>query len=57
MAQGLVWQLAEKVVDRLMKRARAHGRSLKSEVRTILEEAVHAYEGAWKRAEQFYKRL
>jgi antitoxin FitA len=57
MAQVLVRQLDEKVVDRLKKRAREHGRSLESEVRTILEEAVPDYEGAWKRIEQFHNRL
>lgn len=57
MAQIFVRQLDEKVVDRLKKRAREHGRSLESEVRTILEEAVPDYEGAWKRIERFQKRL
>lgn len=57
MAQVLVRQLDEKVVDRLKKRAREHGRSLESEVRTILEEAVPDYEGAWKRIEKFRRRL
>lgn len=57
MAQVLVRQLDETVVDRLRKRAQEHGRSLESEVRTILEEAVPGYEGAWKRTEQFHKRL
>ncbi|WP_447964069.1 FitA-like ribbon-helix-helix domain-containing protein [Nitrospira sp. Ecomares 2.1] len=57
MAQVLVRQLDEKVVDRLKKRAQEHGRSLESEVRTILEEAVLDYEGAWERIEQFHKRL
>ncbi|MEO8325137.1 MAG: Arc family DNA-binding protein [Nitrospirota bacterium] len=57
MAQVLVRQLDEKVVERLKRRAQEHGRSLESEVRTILEEAVPDYEGAWKRIEQFQKRL
>jgi antitoxin FitA len=57
MAQVLVRQLDEKIVDRLKKRAQENGRSLESEVRTILEEAVPDYEGAWKRIEQFHKRL
>lgn len=57
MAQVLVRQLDEKVVDRLKRRAQEHGRSLESEVRTILEEAVPDYEGAWKRIQQFHKRL
>lgn len=57
MAQVLVRQLNEKVVDRLKKRAKQHGRSLQSEVKTILEEAVPDYEAAWKRIEGFRKRL
>jgi plasmid stability protein len=57
MAQVLVRQLDDKVVGRLKKRAKEHGRSLQSEVKTILEEAVPDYEGAWKRIERFQKRL
>jgi len=57
MAQVLVRQLNDKVVDRLKKRAKEHGRSLQSEVKTILEEAVPDYEAAWKRIERFRKRL
>jgi hypothetical protein len=57
MAQVLVRQLDDKVVDRLKKRAKEHGRSLQSEVKTILEEAVPDYEAAWKRIEGFRKRL
>ena len=57
MAQVLVRQLDGKVVERLKKRAKEHGRSLQSEVKTILEEAVPDYEGAWKRIERFQKDL
>ncbi|MBA2485899.1 MAG: Arc family DNA-binding protein [Nitrospira sp.] len=57
MAQVLVRQLHEKVVERLKKRAKEHGRSLQSEVKTILEEAVPDYEGAWLRIEEFHKQL
>ena len=57
MAQVLVRQLDEKVVVRLKKRAKEHGRSLQSEMKTILEEAVPDYEAAWKRIEGFRKRL
>jgi plasmid stability protein len=57
MAQVLVRQLDSKVVVRLKKRAKEHGRSLQSEVKTILEEAVPDYEAAWKRIEGFRKRL
>jgi plasmid stability protein len=57
MAQVLVRQLNKKVVDRLKRRAREHGRSLQSEVKTILEEAVPDYEGAWKRIEFIRTKL
>ena len=57
MAQVLVRQLDHKVVDRLKNRAKEHGRSLQSEVKTILEQAVPDYEAAWKRIEGFRKRL
>lgn len=57
MAQVLVRQLNEQVVERLKKRAKEHGRSLQSEVKTILEEAVPDYEGAWLRIEGFRSRL
>ena len=57
MAQVLVRQLDSKVVVRLKKRAKEHGRSLQSEVKTILEEAVPDYEAAWKRIEEFRKHL
>lgn len=57
MAQVLVRQLDDKVVDRLKRRAKEHGRSLQSEVKTILEEAVPDYEAAWKRIEEFRNRL
>lgn len=57
MAQVLVRQLDNNVVVRLKKRAKEHGRSLQSEVKTILEEAVPDYEAAWKRIEGFRKRL
>lgn len=36
MAQVLLQQLDDEVVERLKKRAREHGRSLQSEVKTIL---------------------
>ena len=57
MAQVLVRQLNDKVVDRLKTRAKEHGRSLQSEVKTILEEAVPDYERAWKRIDSFRVRL
>jgi plasmid stability protein len=57
MAQVLVRQLDNKVVVRLKKRAKELGRSLQSEVKAILEEAVPDYEAAWKRIERFRKRL
>ncbi|MDN5940672.1 MAG: Arc family DNA-binding protein [Nitrospira sp.] len=57
MAQVLVRQLNDKVVDRLKKRAKEHGRSLQSEVKTILEEAVPDYERAWKRIDSLRLKL
>ena len=57
MAQVLVRQLDKKVVVRLKKQAKEHGRSLQSEVKTILEEAVPDYEAAWKRIERVHTRL
>lgn len=54
MAQVIIRQLDEKVIIRLKKRAREHGRSFEAEVRSILEKAVPDYEEAWKRIEQFY---
>ncbi|MBM4132263.1 MAG: Arc family DNA-binding protein [Nitrospira sp.] len=57
MAQVLVRQLDDKVVERLKRRAMEHGRSLQSEVKTILEEAAPDYEAAWQRIERFRNRL
>ena len=57
MAQVLVRQLNDKVVDRLKKRAKEHGRSLQSEMKTILEDAVPDYERAWKRIDSLRLRL
>ena len=42
MAQILVRNLDEKVVDRLKKNAKQRGRSLQAEVKTILEQAANA---------------
>lgn len=44
-------------MKQLKQRAREHGRSLQSEVKSILEEAVPDYESAWKRMERFRKHL
>lgn len=57
MAQVLVRELSDKVVARLKKRAKEHGRSLQSEVKTILEEAVPNYEQAWKRIDALREQL
>lgn len=57
MAQVLVRQLDDKLVERLKKRAKEHGRSLQSEMKTILEEAVPDYEGTWKRIAKLKKTL
>ncbi len=39
------------------KHAKEHGRSLQSEVKIILEEAVPDYEGAWERIAKLQKDL
>ncbi len=57
MAQVLVRQLDDRLVERLKKRAKEHGRSLQSEVKTILEEAVPDYAGAWKRIAKLKQTL
>ena len=57
MAKVLVRQLDDKLVERLKKRAREHGRSLQSEVKAILEEAVPDYEVVWKRIAKLKKAL
>lgn len=57
MAQVLVRQLSDQVVNRLKKRAKEHGRSLQAEVKTILEEAVPDYEQAWKRIQMLRDKL
>ena len=43
MAQILVRELDESVVKRLKSRAKANGRSMESEIRTILESAARAH--------------
>ena len=57
MAQVLVRQLDDRLVERLKKRAKDHGRSLQSEVKSILEEAATDYEVAWKRIAKLKKTL
>ena len=57
MAQVLVRQLSDQVVNRLKKRAKEQGRSLQAEVKTILEEAVPDYEQAWKRIDTLRDKL
>ncbi|HEV3164996.1 MAG TPA: Arc family DNA-binding protein [Isosphaeraceae bacterium] len=43
MAQVLVRDLDEEVVERLKARARAHSRSLEGELRVVLEQAARSY--------------
>ena len=61
MAQILVRDLDEKVVERLKRRAREDGRSLQSEVRLILEQAALEprvdMEAARKICEEFRRRF
>lgn len=61
MAQILVRDLDDKVVERLKKRAKKDGRSLQSEVRFILEQS--ALEAKWdaktaqKISEEFHRKF
>ncbi len=57
MAQVLVRRPDDNLGERLKKRTREHGRSLQSEVKTILEEAVPDYEGTWKRIAKLKQAL
>ena len=58
MAQILVRGLDPAVVDRLKRRAKKEGRSLQSEVKTILEQAAHIdMEAASKLANAIRKRF
>ena len=58
MAQILIRNLDEKLVGRLKKRAKGHGRSLQAEAKRILEEAAkdEATE-FWKAADHIRERL
>jgi plasmid stability protein len=59
MAQILVRNLDKKTVGRLKQQAKRKGRSLQSEVKTIIEEATHEadMDTVWRRIEQFRNRL
>ncbi|MGH7230402.1 MAG: FitA-like ribbon-helix-helix domain-containing protein [Nitrospiraceae bacterium] len=57
MAQVLIRNLDEKVVDRLKKRAKEHGRSLQAEAKMILEQAAPDYEAVWRRIDSFRNKL
>lgn len=61
MAQILVRELDEKVVESLKRRARQDGRSLQSEVKAILEKAAHEptvdIETARKMCQDFRRRF
>ena len=61
MPQILVRDLDAKVIDKLKKRARQEGRSLQSEVKMILEQAVNLprldMKTAHKLSRQFQKRF
>jgi plasmid stability protein len=50
MAQVLVRNLPNDVVDRLKARARVKGRSLEAEIRAILQEVGHNHDGFWEAA-------
>jgi len=58
MAQVLVRDLDEELVDRLKERAKDHGRSLQGEVKAILEGAAkYSMEEARVVAQQWQKKL
>ena len=57
MAQILVRNLDEALVERLKRRAKVDGRSLQSEVRIILEQAVAAPVVEMKTARSLVERL
>jgi plasmid stability protein len=57
MAQILIRHLDDKLVARIKKRAKAHGRSLQAEAKRILEEAAPDYEEVWKRIDRFRNKL
>ena len=61
MAQILVRNLDEEVVEHLKKRAKEEGRSLQSEVKSILERAAHEprvdMETARKISDEFRRRF
>ena len=58
MAQVLVRDLEEELVDRLKERARNHGRSLQGEVKAILEGATkYSMDEALAVAKSWQKRL
>lgn len=58
MAQVLVRDLDEELVDRLKERAKGHGRSLQGEVKAILEGATkYSMAEAQAIAQQWQKKL
>lgn len=57
MAQLLVRDLDDRVVQRLKSRAIQHRRSLQAEARKILEEAVPDSDAAWKRIDRIFSRF
>jgi len=58
MAQILIRNIEENVVDRLKKRAALHGRSLQAEVKIILEQTDHLdMASALKVADRISKKL
>ena len=59
MAQVIVKGLHESVVERLKARAKQHGHTLQSELKTIIEQAAHQddFASARKLAAQLRRRL
>lgn len=57
MAQLLVRDLDDRVVQRLKSRAAEHQRSLQAEAKKILEEAVPDADAAWRRIDRMFNRF
>ena len=59
MAQIIVRNLADQVVDRLKRRAERNQRSLEAEVRQILEQASEqlSWDEAWAKIDEFRERM
>ena len=57
MADLLIPEIEEAVVDRLRERALIHGRTVETEAKTILQEAVQPPSQTWAKAHAIFKSL